>query len=79
MKNILLWSLIFINIQAINENKYGFSPIKQEESHRFPDQDICEIIWDEELGDCTGFPEGEDSPSPQTTDMQELVSCQQDK
>lgn len=79
MKNVLLWSMLVVSIQAIDDNKYGFSPIRQEESHRYPDQDICEIIWDEELRDCTGFPEGEESPDNSPTDMQQLVSYEEKK
>lgn len=90
MKNILLWCFLIINIQALDNNKYdvykledtsGFCPIKQEQPLRFPNQDICEIIWDEELRDCTGFDEGTGSPTPDSspTDMQEFVFQEESK
>ncbi len=88
MKNILLWSMLVINIQATEEKKYpqyksddvaGFSPIHKERPLRFPDQDICEIIWDEELRDCTGFPEGEPSPDSDDEEIHQLVSYEENK
>jgi hypothetical protein len=88
MKNILLWSMLFVSIQAIDEDKYpyykfednkGFSPIHKELPLRFPDQDICEIIWDEELRDCTGFPEGSPSPDSDGEDSNNLVSYKETK
>jgi hypothetical protein len=77
--------MLVINIQAINDNKYDsrepqesktFSPIHKELPLRFPDQDICEIYWEEELNDCTGFPEGDESPTSDDEDMHDRASCE---
>lgn len=88
MKNILILSMIAVNIIAMNDKKYdcykledrtGFSPIHKEQPLRFPDQDISEIIWDEELRDCTGFDEGSPSPDSDDEDKHQLVSHEEKK
>lgn len=88
MKNILIWTMIFFQFYCVSgiekdinktEKEYGFHPINKEIPLRFHDQDICEIIWGEELRDCTGFPEGSPSPDPDEEDSHKLVSYEETK